>query len=126
MRVAKAGVVGAGTMGAAIAELLAFNGIPVVLTDVDRAAVDRGLGRVRSLIDEVVVFHATRADREVARLAELDVVLTPEQTARLRTRLAPKVTAERGREVVARVHGTTDWTEFRDVDFAVEAVFERD
>jgi len=37
MRVAKAGVVGAGTMGAAIAEVLALNGIDVVLKDVDAA-----------------------------------------------------------------------------------------
>ena len=38
MRVTKAGVVGAGTMGAAIAELLALNGIEVVLKDVPKPA----------------------------------------------------------------------------------------
>jgi len=61
MRVTKAGVVGAGAMGAAIAELLAFNGIPVVLKDVDASLVERGLGRVRSLVDELVAFHESRA-----------------------------------------------------------------
>jgi 3-hydroxybutyryl-CoA dehydrogenase len=125
MRVAKAGVVGAGTMGAAIAEVFAFNGIPVVLTDVDSAAVDRGLGRIRGLVDELVRFHATRADREVDRLRELGIELTEAQTGTLRTRLAPKVSSGRGQEVVGRVRGTTDWTEFGDVDFVVEAVFER-
>ncbi|MCI4362580.1 MAG: 3-hydroxyacyl-CoA dehydrogenase family protein, partial [Thermoplasmata archaeon] len=125
MRVGRAGVVGAGTMGAAIAELLAFNGIPVVLTDVDQAAVDRGLARVRGLVDELVRFHATRADRELARIGELGITLSPEQSDALRSRLSPKVTAERGREVAARVQGTVDWTEFGDVDFVVEAVFER-
>jgi 3-hydroxybutyryl-CoA dehydrogenase len=125
MRVARAGVVGAGTMGAAIAEVLAFNGIPVVLTDVDQAAVDRGLTRIRALVDELVTFHATRADREVARIAELGVELTGEQQAQLRARLAPKVTRARGEEVAERVHGTTDWAEFGAVDFVVEAVFER-
>jgi 3-hydroxybutyryl-CoA dehydrogenase len=125
MRVAKAGVVGAGTMGAAIAELLAFNGIPVVLTDVDQAAVDRGLARVRGLVDELVRFHATRGDRELARIGELGVSLTPEQTDALRGRLAPKFTESRGREILGRVHGTTDWAEFGEVDLAVEAVFER-
>jgi 3-hydroxybutyryl-CoA dehydrogenase len=125
MRVAKAGVVGAGTMGAAIAELLAFNGIPVVLTDVDQAAVDRGLARVRALVDELVRFHATRADREIARIGELGVTPSTEQSDTLRARLAPKVTTERGREVVGRVHDTLDWTQFGDVDLAVEAVFER-
>ncbi|MCI4322262.1 MAG: 3-hydroxyacyl-CoA dehydrogenase family protein [Thermoplasmata archaeon] len=125
MRVAKAGVGGAGTMGAAIAELLAFNGIPVVLTDVDQPAVDRGLARVRGLVDELVRYHATRADRELARIGELGVSLTPEHAETLRSRLSPKVTEERGREVAARVHGTVDWAEFGDVDFVVEAVFER-
>jgi 3-hydroxybutyryl-CoA dehydrogenase len=125
MRVTKAGVVGAGTMGAAIAEVLAFNGIPVVLTDVDTPAIERGLGRIRGLVDELVRFHATRADREIARIGELGIQLTGEQEGKLRGRLAPKVTADRGREVVGRVHGTADWAEFGDVDFVVEAVFER-
>ncbi|MCI4332969.1 MAG: 3-hydroxyacyl-CoA dehydrogenase family protein, partial [Thermoplasmata archaeon] len=126
MRVQQAGVVGAGTMGAAIAELFAFNGIPVVLLDVDRPAVDRGLARVRSLVDEVVRFHAERADNEAARIHDLGVTLSPEQLAALRTKLAPKISSGRGDEVVGRVRGTTEWTEFRDVDFVVEAVFERD
>lgn len=126
MRVERAGVVGAGTMGAAIAELLAFNGIPVVLTDVDQAAVDRGVARVRALVDEVVSFHAGRAEKEADRIRALGIDLRPEQVATLRERLAPKVTAARGAEVVGRVHGTTDWSEFASVDFAVEAVFERD
>jgi 3-hydroxybutyryl-CoA dehydrogenase len=126
VRVERAGVVGAGTMGAAIAELLAFNGIPVVLTDVDQAAIDRGLARVRTLVDDVVRYHAERADKEAERIRGLGIELTPEQSARLRERLSPKVTAERGAEVIARVRGTTDWSEFGSVDFAIEAVFERD
>ncbi|MCI4355731.1 MAG: 3-hydroxyacyl-CoA dehydrogenase family protein [Thermoplasmata archaeon] len=112
-------------MGAAVAELLAFNGIPVVLTDVDQAAVDGGLTRVRGVVDELVRFHATRADRELARIAELGVALSAEQSEGLRARLAPKVGVQRGHEVVERVRGTVDWADFGDVDFVVEAVFER-
>src|SRR5580693_6193434 len=109
MRVERAGVVGAGTMGAAIAELLAFNGIPCVLTDVDQAAVDRGLARVRALVNDVVAFHASRADRELARRGEMGLELSDRQVAVVRERLAPKVSSERGAEVAARVRGTTDW-----------------
>jgi 3-hydroxybutyryl-CoA dehydrogenase len=125
MRVGKAGVVGAGTMGAAIAELLAFNGIEVVLKDVDGPLVEKGLARVRGYVDELVRFHAGRADKEVERITGIAGPLSEAQTAKVREKLAPKVSAERGAEIVARVHGTTDYAAFADVDFVVEAVFER-
>jgi len=126
MRVQRAGVVGAGTMGAAIAELLAFNGIDVVLKDVDRPTVDRGLARVRALVDELVRFHEGRADKELARLRELAGELSDAQQARIRTALAPKVSRARGDEVVARVRGSSDYADFAGVDLVVEAVFERE
>ncbi len=125
MRVAKAGVVGAGTMGAAIAEVLAFNGVEVVLKDVDSTLVERGLARVRSILDELVAFHEGRANQELARIAELGAELSSEQAARVRATLAPKFTRARADEILAKVHGTTDYGAFEDVDFAVEAVFER-
>ncbi|MCI4373079.1 MAG: 3-hydroxyacyl-CoA dehydrogenase NAD-binding domain-containing protein [Thermoplasmata archaeon] len=125
MRVTKAGVVGAGTMGAAIAELLALNGIEVVLKDVDTAHVEQGLSKVRGFVEELVDFQAQRADKEVERIGLLGIELTGEQQDRLRAKLAPKVTRARGDEVIGRVRGTTDYTSFGDVDFVVEAVFER-
>jgi 3-hydroxybutyryl-CoA dehydrogenase len=125
MRVAKAGVVGAGTMGAAIAELLAFNGIEVVLKDVDGPLVERGLARIRTIVDELVRFHEGRANKEIERTSELVGELSPAQTHRIREKLAPKFGRTRGDEVVGRVHGTTDYEAFADVDLAIEAVFER-
>ncbi|HTZ61924.1 MAG TPA: 3-hydroxyacyl-CoA dehydrogenase family protein [Thermoplasmata archaeon] len=124
MRVAKAGVVGAGTMGSAIAEVLAFNGIEVVLKDVDRATVDRGLARVRAIVEELVRFQEGRAPKEIERISELTGELTEDQRAKVATKLAPRFTRARGEEVVARVRGVTDYEAFRDVDLVVEAVFE--
>ncbi len=49
MYIYKVGVVGAGTMGAQIAQVVSFTGVPVVLTDVDEPAVHRGLQTVRSI-----------------------------------------------------------------------------
>ncbi|MDA2911529.1 3-hydroxyacyl-CoA dehydrogenase [Nitrospiraceae bacterium AH_259_D15_M11_P09] len=49
MYIYKVGVVGAGTMGAQIAQVVSFAGIPVLLTDVNEAAVQRGLQTVRSI-----------------------------------------------------------------------------
>ena len=125
MHVKRAGVVGAGTMGAAIAEVLAFNGIDVVIKDLDSALVEKGLVRVRQHVDELVRFHSERAEKEIRRIGELGVELTEAQTAAVRTRLAAKVTRQRGDEIVARVHGTTTWEPFADVDFVVEAAFEK-
>ncbi len=125
MRVAKAGVVGAGTMGAAIAELLAFNGIEVVLKDVDAPTVEKGLARVRSIVDDLVRYQAERAPKEVERIEALAGDLTDAQRARIAAQLAPRFSRARGDEVVARVHGVTEYDAFREVDLAIEAVFER-
>ena len=45
--IAKAAVIGAGTMGGGISMSLANAGIPVTLIDVDAAGLERGLGRIR-------------------------------------------------------------------------------
>lgn len=124
MLVRRATVVGAGTMGAAIAELLAFNGIEVTLKDVDAPKVEAGLRTVRRLVDDLVRFHAGRADGEIARIRELGVELTDAQAAIVRQRLSPKVTSERGEAIVARVRGATDYAGLAEADLAIEAVFE--
>ena len=124
MRVVRAGVVGAGTMGAAIAEVLAYNGIEVVLKDLDAELVQRGLSRVQGYVDELVAFQAGRADKEVSRIRELGVELSAEQVAAIRRRLAPKFDSARRAELLNRVKGTTDYGDFAEVDLAIEAVFE--
>jgi 3-hydroxybutyryl-CoA dehydrogenase len=64
-------VVGAGQMGAGIAQVAATAGLRVSLVDVDHAFIDRGLGRVRA---------------SLAKLAEKGVVADPEAiVARIRT-----------------------------------------
>jgi 3-hydroxybutyryl-CoA dehydrogenase len=126
MRVAKAGVVGAGTMGSAIAEVLAYNGIEVVLKDVDANLVEKGLAKVRVIVDELVRYQEGRAPKEIERISELTGGLTDAQRAQVAGKMAPKFTRGRGDQVVARVHGATDYDAFRDVDLAIEAVFEKD
>jgi 3-hydroxybutyryl-CoA dehydrogenase len=126
MRVTKAGVVGAGTMGSAIAELLAYNGIEVVLKDVDTLLVEKGLHKVRGIVEELIRFQEGRAPKEIARISELTGGLTEAQRSQVEEKLAPKFTHTRGDQVVARVHGTTDYESFRDVDLVIEAVFEKD
>jgi 3-hydroxyacyl-CoA dehydrogenase len=46
MYIFKAAVVGAGAMGAEIAQVISFSGLPVVLKDVDQGMLDRGMARI--------------------------------------------------------------------------------
>ena len=49
MYIYKAAVIGAGAMGAEIAQTMSFSGIPVLLKDVDQARVDQGLQVIRKI-----------------------------------------------------------------------------
>ncbi|HWD10820.1 MAG TPA: 3-hydroxyacyl-CoA dehydrogenase NAD-binding domain-containing protein [Solirubrobacteraceae bacterium] len=101
MFVFKAAVVGAGTMGGQIAQTIAAAGIPVVLKDIDETLVQAGLEEARNV-----------TAGQVGKLVEKG-----------------KLTAEQGQaqieEIVGRIHGTTTYEAFGDVDFVVEAVPER-
>ncbi len=124
--VRKAGVVGAGTMGAAIAEVLAFNEVNVVLKEVNEELLAKGMARVKGIVDELVAFHEGRADKEIARIEEMGLKLNEEQKGAIRQKLKPKVDRKRGDAIIARVKGTTSWDDFKDVDLVVEAAFEKE
>jgi len=49
MYIFKAAVVGAGTMGGEIAQVITYSGLPVVLKDVDQEMLDKGMKRARSI-----------------------------------------------------------------------------
>jgi 3-hydroxyacyl-CoA dehydrogenase len=51
MYIFKAGVVGAGAMGAGIAQVISYSGLPVVLKDVDQAMLDKGVEHIRSIYE---------------------------------------------------------------------------
>jgi enoyl-CoA hydratase/3-hydroxyacyl-CoA dehydrogenase len=101
MFVFRAAVVGAGTMGGQIAQTIAAAGIPVVLKDIDEKLVQAGLDEARNV-----------TGGQVGKLVEKG-----------------KITAEQGdaqiEEIVGRIHGTTSYEAFGEVDFVVEAVPER-
>ena len=65
------GVVGAGNMGSGIAQKIATEGFDVVLADVDRAAAERGVQRIKTLLQEGVerkIFTPQRAEAIAARV----------------------------------------------------------
>src|SRR4029453_19099182 len=101
MFVFKAAVVGAGTMGGEIAQVVASAGVPVVLKDVKQEFVDTGLEKARQVTE-----------------AQLGSLVKKE-----------KITQENAdsqrEEILGRIAGTTDYDDFGDVDFVIEAVPER-
>ena len=54
MYIYKAAVLGGGTMGGSIAQVITFSGIPVVIKDVDEKAVQKALDKVRSIYESRV------------------------------------------------------------------------
>jgi enoyl-CoA hydratase/3-hydroxyacyl-CoA dehydrogenase len=101
MFVFKAAVVGAGTMGGEIAQLIAAADIPVVLKDIDQKFVDQGLDKAREV---------TRG--QLGRLVEKEK-LTQEQAD------------EQLEALMGRITGATTYDDFGDVDFVIEAAPEK-
>jgi len=101
MFVFKAAVVGAGTMGGQIAQTIAAAGVPVALKDIDEELVQAGLTEARNV-----------TAGQVAKLAEKGRIGDEQAQAQLE-------------EVVGRIHGTTSYAGFGEVDFVIEAVPER-
>lgn len=67
MEIRNVAVVGAGTMGNGIAQVLAVSGYPVLLIDTADTAVERALGTIRSSLERMVKKEAiTGADRDAA------------------------------------------------------------
>jgi 3-hydroxyacyl-CoA dehydrogenase len=97
----KAAVVGAGTMGGEIAQVIASAGTPVVLKDVKQDFVDQGLTKAREVTQ-----------------GQLGGLVAKEKIT--------QEDADRQLEgIVGRIAGTVEYEGFGDVDFVVEAVPER-
>ena len=101
MHVFRAAVVGAGTMGGEIAQTIAAAEIPVVLKDVDQKLVDKGLEKARQV-----------TEGQLGRLVEKEKISQEDSARKLE-------------QTLERVHGTTEYDGFGQVDFVVEAVPER-
>jgi len=101
MYVFRAAVVGAGTMGGEIAQVIASSGVDVVLKDIDQRFVDTGLNKAREV---------TQA--QLSGLVAREKITSEDADRQLE-------------ELTGRIAGATDYDGFGDVDFVVEAVPER-
>jgi 3-hydroxyacyl-CoA dehydrogenase len=101
MFVFKAAVVGAGTMGGEIAQVIAAAEIPVVLKDVEQEFIDTGVAKAREVTE-----------------GQLNGLVAKEKLTR-------EQADERLEGTMGRITGTTEYEGFGDVDFVIEAVPER-
>jgi enoyl-CoA hydratase / 3-hydroxyacyl-CoA dehydrogenase len=101
MFVFKAGVVGAGVMGGEIAQVIASADIPVLLKDVKQEFVDKGIEKAEEV---------TRG--QVGKLVKKEKITQEQADAQLE-------------HTLGLITGTTDYDDFGDVDFVIEAVPEK-
>jgi 3-hydroxybutyryl-CoA dehydrogenase len=71
MNIQTVGIVGAGTMGAGIAQVLTVIGVNVVMVDVDQAAIKRGLASVSKGLERLVARDKLTEDGSTAALARI-------------------------------------------------------
>jgi 3-hydroxybutyryl-CoA dehydrogenase len=89
----KIGVLGAGTMGAGIAQVAIQAGFETLLYDISDEFIDRGVGRIRSFLQG--------------------------------SRQRGKITADEERQILDRLHGTTELKGFESAALTIEAVPEK-
>lgn len=87
MYIFKAGVLGAGMMGAEIAQVITYSGLPVVLKDVNQELVDKGLAKIREIyqrrVDKGKMSPTTMAEKmdlvegttSYASFSDVDIVI---------------------------------------------------
>jgi enoyl-CoA hydratase/3-hydroxyacyl-CoA dehydrogenase len=101
MFVFKAAVLGAGTMGGQIAQTIAAAGIPVVMKDISPELVHAGLEEARNV-----------TSGQINKLAQ-------------KGKITEQQASQQIEEIVGRIHGSTSYEGFGDVDFVIEAVPEK-
>lgn len=117
-------VIGAGNMGAAIAEVMAFNGYNVLLKDVNSELISAGMKRIESFAGSLMKFESSRALREIDRIERLGVKLTEEQKSAIMQKNKPGFTSEDVKSLVSRVKPVLEYADLKDADLVIEAVFE--
>lgn len=118
----RAAVLGAGVMGARIAEVLALNNVNVVLKDIDEAALKRGLTTIEKDLDELIAFQAAKASKAIDEFEKkTGVELSEPQKAKVRETLKPSFDAERKKRLLSKIKTTTTFDGFDKVELVVEA-----
>jgi 3-hydroxybutyryl-CoA dehydrogenase len=118
----RAAVLGAGVMGARIAQILALNNVNVILKDIDEAALKKGLQTIEKDMDELIAFHANKAPKAIEDFqSKTGVKLTDEQKTKVAETLKPTYDADRKKKVLSKIKTTTTFDGFDKVELVIEA-----
>lgn len=124
MAIKTIGVIGAGNMGSAIAEVFAYNGFEVILKDQNTDLVNKGMKNIERILQTLVKYNKARPEKEISKIEGLGVKLTDDQKESIRSHLKPEFDEEAMKRAMDRITPTDSYSEFGDLDHVVEAAFE--
>ncbi|MCL4326301.1 MAG: 3-hydroxyacyl-CoA dehydrogenase NAD-binding domain-containing protein [Candidatus Thermoplasmatota archaeon] len=125
MKIEKIAVLGAGTMGSAIAEVMAFNGYNVILRDIEEKFIEKGMNNIKNALDSHVKFNYSVSIKEMDKLKKINVELNETQKEAFNLGYRPAFTEHDRDIVLSRIKQTVDLNEIFDVDLVIEAIPEK-
>lgn len=118
----KIGVIGAGMMGAGIAQVAASKNIEVVLIDHNEEAALKAKANIQTKLERAI---AKKYPTKLIAETNVKANNTVKNTAELDVKSAQQNQAQQDMELIlARIHPTTDYQQLADCDLVIEAVFE--
>ena len=123
-KIRKIAVIGAGNMGAAIAEVLAYNGYNVLLKEVSQKLLDSGMSRINSIASSLVKYEAQKASKELAKIEKIGIKLSEGQKSDFLNKQVPGFTESDLNDLISRIEPVLDYSQLGDADMVIEAVFE--
>ncbi|MHB1440572.1 MAG: 3-hydroxyacyl-CoA dehydrogenase family protein [Cuniculiplasma sp.] len=124
MEIKNIGIIGAGTMGSAIAYLMAYNGLNVKLVDVDTKTVERGISNIRKISEMQIGFNKRRPEKEISRIEKLGIKLTEEQKDTIKRSMDSIYDEKMGDSVMGRIRPTESYSELSQCQMVIEVAFE--
>ncbi|KAA8923182.1 3-hydroxyacyl-CoA dehydrogenase family protein [Thermoplasma sp.] len=121
MEIRKVGIIGAGTMGASIAELFAYNGFDVVMKDQNMDLARSGYSRIQKILSDMKRINDERPEKEISRIEGYGLKLTEEQKEKIRTANRSNVDVD---IILKRVKITDQYSDLSGCDLIIEAAFE--
>lgn len=121
MEIKKIGIIGAGSMGSAIAEVMAYNGLDVVLKDQNLELTEKGMKNIRRILEDFNRYIKGRPTKEIDRIEKMGVKLSDEQKSVIIKNLDQTLDIN---SVISRIRSTDNYDDLKDCDLVIEAIYE--